>query len=100
MVSKLETTAYSALLFPSKTKLPPSVYQISSGLIRGSSDNPSPGWFCPVVQGFLTGGLLGSETGPHDLSAEFVFRCPGFQHDGPSPAMDFLHVPPLPWELH
>ena len=44
MVSKLETTAYPALLFPSKTKLLPSVYQISSGLVRGSSDNPSE--FC------------------------------------------------------
>ena len=33
MVSKLETTAYLAL-FPSKTKLLPSVYQISSGLVR------------------------------------------------------------------
>ena len=43
--------------------------------------------------------LLGSETGPRELSAEFVFRCPGFQHDGPSPALDFLHVPPLPREL-
>ena len=31
MVSKLETTAYLALLFPSKTKLFPSVYPISSG---------------------------------------------------------------------
>ena len=41
MVSKLETTAYLALLFSSKTKLFPSVYQISSGLVRGSSDNPS-----------------------------------------------------------
>ena len=41
MVSKLETTAYPALLFPSKTKRSPSVYQISSGLVRGSSDNPS-----------------------------------------------------------
>ena len=47
----------------------------------------------------LTRGLLGSETGPHELSAEFVFRCPGFQHDGPSPALDFLHVPPLLREL-
>ena len=37
MISKLETTA----LLPSKTKLLPSVYQISSGLARGSSDNPS-----------------------------------------------------------
>ena len=43
-VSKLETTAYPALIFPSKTKLPPSVYQISSGLVRGSSDNPSQGF--------------------------------------------------------
>ena len=43
MVSKLETTAYPALLFPSETKLPPSVYQTSSGLVRGSSDNPSQG---------------------------------------------------------
>ena len=41
MVSKLETTAYPALLFPSKTKQLPSVYQISSGLVRGYSDNPS-----------------------------------------------------------
>ena len=41
MVSKLETRAYMPLLFPSKTKLLPSVYQISSGLVRGSSDNPS-----------------------------------------------------------
>ena len=40
VVSKLETTAYPALLFPSKTKLLPSVYQISSELVRGSSDNP------------------------------------------------------------
>ena len=40
MVSKLETTAYLAFIFPSKTKLLPSVYQISSGLVRGSSDNP------------------------------------------------------------
>ena len=44
MVSKLETPAYLALLFPSKTKLLPSVYQISSGLVRGSSDNPSWGF--------------------------------------------------------
>ena len=40
MVSKLETTAYLALLFPSKTKLFPSVYMMSSGLVR-FSDNPS-----------------------------------------------------------
>ena len=41
MIAKLETAAYPALLYPSKTKLLPSVYQISSGLVRGSSDNPS-----------------------------------------------------------
>ena len=39
MFSKLETTGYPAL-FPSKTNLLSSVYQISSGLVRGSSDNP------------------------------------------------------------
>ena len=44
MVSKLETTASPARLFPSKTKLLPPVYQISSGLVRGSSDNPSQGF--------------------------------------------------------
>ena len=38
----------------------------------------------------LTGGLLESETEPHELSAEFVYRCPGFQHDGPSPALGFV----------
>ena len=43
MVSKLETTAYLAL-FPSKTMLFPSVYQIFSGLVRESSDNPSQGF--------------------------------------------------------
>ena len=32
MVSKMETTAYPALLFPFKTKLLPSVYQISEDL--------------------------------------------------------------------
>ena len=40
----METTAYPALIFPSKTNLLPSVCQISSGLVRGSSDNPS--WGC------------------------------------------------------
>ena len=43
----------------------------------------------------LTGGLLESETEPCELSAEFVFRCPGFQHDGPpvtSPALGFLRI--------
>ena len=44
VVSKLETTAYLALIFPSKTKLLPSVYHISSELVRGSSDNPSWGF--------------------------------------------------------
>ena len=44
MVSILETTAYPALLFPFKTKLLPSVYQISSGLVRESSDNTSQGF--------------------------------------------------------
>ena len=42
-VSKLEMTAYQPLLLPSKTKLLPSVYQISLGLVRGSSDDPSRG---------------------------------------------------------
>ena len=41
MVSKLETTAYLSLLYLSKTKLLPSVYHISSGLVRGSFDSPS-----------------------------------------------------------
>ena len=41
MVSTLETTAYLVPLFASKTKLLPSVYQISSGLVRRSSDSPS-----------------------------------------------------------
>ena len=44
VVSKLETTAYPTLLFPSKTKLLPSVYPISSGLVKGSSDNPPRGF--------------------------------------------------------
>ena len=44
MISKSETTGYPALLVPSKTRLLPSVYQISSGLVRGSSDNPSQGF--------------------------------------------------------
>ena len=44
MVSKLETGAYPSLLFQSKTNLLPSVYLISSGLVRGSSDNPSRGF--------------------------------------------------------
>ena len=32
--------------------------------------------------------------------AAWAFRCPGFQHDGPSPALDFLRVPRLLRELH
>ena len=44
MISELEATAYPALLLPSKTKLLPLVYQISSGLVRGSCDNPFPGF--------------------------------------------------------
>ena len=44
MVSKWETTAYLALLFPSRTKLLSSVYQISSGLVRGYSESPSWGF--------------------------------------------------------
>ena len=44
VVSTLETTAQPAL-FPSKTKLLPSGNQIASGLVRGSSDNPSWGFF-------------------------------------------------------
>ena len=44
VVSKLETTASPDLLFPSKAKPLPSVYQISSGLVRESSDNPSRGF--------------------------------------------------------
>ena len=44
MIPRLETTAYLSLLFPSKTKLLLSMYQISSGLVRGFSDNPSQGF--------------------------------------------------------
>ena len=44
MISKLEMTAYLALLFPPKTKPLPSVYQISSGFVRGYSNNPSRGF--------------------------------------------------------
>ena len=43
-------------------------------------------WLFPI----FTRGLLESETGPCELSAEFVFRCPGFQHDGPSSALGFF----------
>ena len=50
----------------------------------------------------LTGGLLESETEPCELSAEFVFRCSGFQHAGllvTSPVLGSLRVPLLPWEV-
>ena len=47
----------------------------------------------------LTGGLLESEAEPRGLSAEVSFHCPGFQHDGPSPALGFLHAQLLPREL-
>ena len=43
-----------------------------------------------------------SETETRELSAGFVFHCPGFQHDGPlvsSLALGFLHFPLLPREL-
>ena len=40
-----------------------------------------------------------SEAGPRGLSAEFGFRCPGFQHDRPSPAPGFLRVLLVPREL-
>ena len=43
-----------------------------------------------MVQGFLTGGLLESETELRELSAGFVFHCPGFQHEGPSRALGFF----------
>ena len=55
-----------------------------------------------MVQGFLTGGLLESEAELHELSAEFVFRCPGLQHDGPlgtSLALGFLRFLLQPWEV-
>ena len=44
MVSKLETTAIPSSSLSIKTKLLPSVYQIYSGLVRGSSGNPSQGF--------------------------------------------------------
>ena len=44
VVTKFETAAYPALLFPFKTKLLPAVYEMPSGLVRGSSDNPSQGF--------------------------------------------------------
>ena len=50
----------------------------------------------------LTRGLLESETEPHELSAEFVFCCLGFQHDRPlvtSSVLGFLCILLLPREL-
>ena len=50
----------------------------------------------------FTGGLLESETELRELSAEFLFHCPGFWHDGPlltSPALGFLCVLFPLWEL-
>ena len=44
MISKLETTAYLALLFSSKRKLLPLVYKISSRFVKGSFGNPSRGF--------------------------------------------------------
>ena len=49
------------------------------------------GWSGPLQS--LTRGLLESEVELHELSAEFVFCCPGLQHDGPlgtSLALGFL----------
>ena len=43
-----------------------------------------------------------SETEPRELPAEFIFRCPSFQHAGllvTSPALGFLHVQLPLWEL-
>ena len=51
MVSKLVTTAYLALLLPSKTNLFPSMYQISSGICQRIFWQSLSGFY-PVVQGF------------------------------------------------
>ena len=45
-------------------------------------------WLFPI----LTRGFLETEAEPRELSAEFIFCCLGFQHDGPSPALAFLPV--------
>ena len=47
----------------------------------------------------LTRGLLGSETGPHELSAEFVFPVLISSMMGLPPVLDFLPLPTLQWEL-
>ena len=70
MVSKLEITAYLVLLFPSKTKLLPPVYQISSGPARGSSDNPS--------QGFVQWSTVSRQTWKGRELSRVVIVMPGF----------------------
>ena len=57
--------------------------------------------FQPQKRGLptLIRGLLESETELHELSAEFIFHCPGFQDAGllvTSPALGFLYdqLPP------
>ena len=60
--------------------------------------------FQPQERGLptLTGGLLECETELCELSAEFAFPCPGFQHTGllvTSPALGFLRVQLPPWEI-
>ena len=60
--------------------------------------------FQPYEQGSptLTKGFLESETVLCELSDEFVFFCPGFQHSGllfTSPVLGFLHVQLPPWKL-
>ena len=50
----------------------------------------------------LTGGLLESETEPHELSAEFVFHCHSVQYSGllvTFPTLGFLHIQLPLWEL-
>ena len=69
-------------------------FQLSKMHLRGVCREVD--WLFPI----LTGGFLESEAEPHELSAEFVFRCPGFQHDGPSSALGFLRVQLLLQELH
>ena len=84
MVPKLETTAYLALLFPSKTKLLPSVCQISSVLVRGSSDDPSQGfvqWSSVWRQewkGRESSGIGGSVVGLRTSQGDIV--RPGFSN--------------------
>ena len=44
MIPRFEITVYPTLSFPSETKLLPLEYQMSSGLVRESSDNSSQGF--------------------------------------------------------